>query len=417
MRNNNKNRRAFISSLFGKSTPQEFEGALLDGPRSGLKITSIKVFHPKPEPKVSNSAVYVKIETNEGVSGWGEADKDYRLICCDFIEKVLKPHFLGKDPFQIDKLWTLAYFKTYSQGAHGLLAGALSGIDIALWDLKGKALNVPVYKLLGGKFKSRIKLYGSFGANIKSHEKEQYGRSGKKTPLEMAKIAADYVDQGYEAIKVRMQIRQLNIDPNPDPSFETVKEVRKAVGDDITIFFDANNGYTAHRAIEHGQKLREWYNIASIEEPVTMNNYHELGEVSEALDFPITAGEHEYTRWHFRDLVTIGGVDILNPDLIKSSGISECKKIAALGQAFDRRFMIHNAYPGLATATALHFVTSCPNAAEYQEYAGPRYWMGLQKYFKNELKVDKGHLAVPGATGLGMEVDEKAITKANIYQP
>ncbi len=414
---NNTSRRDFISSLWSNYSPRDHGETMPEEPLSDLKITDIKVFHPKPEPGVSNSAVYVKVETDAGISGWGEADKDYKLICCDFIDKVLKRHFIGKDPFRIDRLWNFAYFRSYDEGSHGLLAGALSGIDIALWDLKGRALNVPVYKLLGGKFKDRIKLYGSFGANIKSHEKEVYGRSGKKIPLEMARIAADYVDKGYKAIKVRMQIRQLNIDPNPDPSFATVKEVRNAVGNGITIFFDANNGYTAHRAVENGKKLREWYNIASMEEPVTMNNYHELREVTNALDFPITAGEHEYTRWHFRDLITIGGVDILNPDLIKSSGISECRKIAALCQAFDKRFMIHNAYPGIATAAALHFVTSCPNAAEYQEYAGPRRWMGLQKYFKNELNVEDGHLAVPESPGLGLEVNEEAITKANIYQP
>ncbi|MBV6644794.1 MAG: mandelate racemase/muconate lactonizing enzyme family protein [Cyclobacteriaceae bacterium] len=412
-----RNRRTFISSLLSGQTIREYEEQMKKSRLSDLKITDIKAYHPKPEKDASNSAVYVKVETDAGLVGWGEADKDYKLICCDFIEKVLKPHYLGQDPFQIDRLWNYAFFKSYDEGAHGLLAGAISGIDIALWDLKARALEVPVYKLLGGKFQDKIKLYGSFGANVKRHERSIFGHGGKKTPKEMAGIARDYVEKGYQAVKVRMQIRQLNIDPNPDPSFETVKAVREAIGDDITLFFDANNGYTAHRAIEQGQKLRNAYNIATIEEPVTMNNYHELREVTQALDFPITAGEHEYNRWHFRDLITIGGVDILNPDLIKSSGISECKKIAAVCQAFDKRFMIHNAYPGIATAAALHFVTSCPNASEYQEYAGPRYWMGLQKYFKNELIVEDGYLRVPETPGLGLEIDEEAIVNANVYKP
>ena len=383
---------------------------------SGLKITNVVPYYPKPEPKVSKSAVYVKIETDGGLNGWGEADKDYTTLCCAFIDQVLKKRLIGKDPFRIDNLWNYAYFRSYDEGPHGLLPGALSGIDNALWDLKGKALGVPVYKLLGGKFTSRIKLYGSFGANIGSHEREKYGRSGKKNPQEMARIAAALVEEGYKAIKVRMQIRQLNIDPNPDPSFETVKEVRKAVGDDITIFFDANNGYTAHRAIEVAKALRERYNIATIEEPVTMNNYHALREVSDSLDFPVTAGEHEYTRWHFRDLITIGNTDILNPDVIKAGGISECKKIAALCQAFDKPFMVHNAYPMIATAAAAHFIVSCPNAAEFQEYAGPRFWMGLQKYFKNNLNDKGGFLEVPEGPGLGLEVDERAIEKANAYK-
>ncbi|GAB5476103.1 MAG: galactonate dehydratase [Maribacter sp.] len=372
--------------------------------KSGLKITKIT-------PVYVQYAMYVKVETDAGITGWGEADKDFRPLGAIFLEEAVIKHLIGKDALAIDEIWNYMYFKSYDEGSFGLVAGALAGIDNALWDLKGKALGVPVSDLIGGRFRDSVKCYGSFGANVYGHEKKTYGGRKKKTPLEMAKIAARFAELGYTAIKVRMQIRQLNIDPDPDPSFETIKEVRRAVGDDMKIFFDANNGYTPHRAIEVGKKLREHYNIATVEEPVSMNNYHALSEVSEALDFPITAGEHEYTRWQFRDLITIGKVDILNPDLLKSGGMSECIKIAQMASAFDKRFMIHSAYPMLGTSAGLQFAASQPNAMEYQEYVGPRPWMGLQKYFKNTIEFDNGYLKVPTAPGWGLEIDEKLLLK------
>ena len=142
-----------------------------------------------------------------------------------------------------------------------------------------------------------------------------------------------------------------------------------------------------------------------------MNNYHALREVTDALDFPITAGEHEYTRWQFRDLVQIGNADILNPDVLKSGGMSECLKIAQMASAFDKRFMIHSAYPMIGTSAGLQFAASQPNAMEYQEYVGPRPWMGLQKYFKNDLEFNQGFLKVPTEPGWGLEMDEKALLK------
>ncbi|PRX53836.1 mandelate racemase/muconate lactonizing enzyme family protein [Flagellimonas meridianipacifica] len=370
----------------------------------GLKITKIT-------PIVVPYASYVKVETNAGITGWGESDKDFRPLGKIFLEEVVIKHLIGKNPMSIDSIWNYMYFKSYDEGGYGLVAGALAGIDNALWDIKGKALGVPVSDIIGGRFRDKVKCYGSFGANVYSHEKKKYEGRKKKTPLEMAKIASGFAELGYTAIKVRMQIRQLNIDPNPDPSFDTVKEVRAAVGDDMTIFFDANNGYTPHRAIEVGKKLRELYNIATIEEPVTMNNYHALNEVSTALDFPITAGEHEYTRWQFRDLIQIGHVDIINPDLLKSGGMSECLKIAQMASAFDKRFMIHSAYPMIGTSAGLQFAASQPNAMEYQEYVGPRPWMGLQKYFKNDLEFQNGYLNLPTGPGWGLEMDEKILLK------
>ncbi|MEM8968168.1 MAG: mandelate racemase/muconate lactonizing enzyme family protein [Bacteroidota bacterium] len=409
-------RRKFLQSLAvgaiaaPLATPAQAAAEPSEWPKetpSGIKITKVT-------PIAVPYAIYVKVETDAGITGWGEADKDFRPLGVKVINDVLKKHVEGKDALATDAIWNEMFFRSHDEGTHGMLSGAIAGIDNALWDLKGKILGLPVYKLLGGAFRKKIKVYGSFGVNMKSHEREKYGNADKKSPAQMAEIATNFAEQGYTAIKVRMQIRQLNIDPNPDPSFATVKAVREAVGDDMIIFFDANNGYTPHRAIEVVKELRERYNIASIEEPVTMNNYHALAQVSEAVDVPVAVGEHEYTRWHFRDLITVGKADILNPDLIKAGGMSECRKIAAVAQAFDKPVMVHNAYPMIGTAASMHFAASVPNAAEYQEYVGPRLWQGLQKYFKNDIKFEDGHLYLPEGPGWGLEMDEEALMKDRI---
>lgn len=363
---------------------------------SNVKITAIRVFPLK-------NALFVKVETDAGVSGWGEGDHDHTLIVAKAIQEVCAPVLLGQSPWQHEQLFHKILFESEDLGSTGLLLGALAGVDNAMWDLKGRLTGLPVWALLGGYQTDKIRLYGSFGR----------GKAGGwKTPDEMAATAATFVEQGFTAVKARMQIRLLNIDPVPDPTYDVVKAVRKAVGDNVELFVDFNNGYTPARAIALGKKLYEHFNIAIVEEPVTYHNYHDLAQVVEAMDIPVAAGEHEFNRWQMRELIIEGKVDIVNTDLIKAGGISENRKIAALATAFDRPIMAHNTRPTLATAAMLHFVASLPNAGRWQESSGPRSEMGLESFFHNKLQYDKGHLLVPQTPGLGLEVNEPELTKA-----
>lgn len=366
---------------------------------SNIKITDVK-------PYVFKKATFVKIETDAGIAGWGEGDHDYPKLTAALIDQVCKKELIGEDPFDSEYLWMRMLFKGEDVGTTGLLPGAIAGVDNALWDLKGRLLKLPVHKISGGSKIKKVRVYGSFGRSG--------GKNGVKTPAEMAATAAAFVEQGYKTIKARMQIRQLNLDPDPDPTFEIIKAVRQAIGDDIELFVDFNNGYTPAKAITVAQKLIEHFNIAALEEPVSYLDYAGLRQVTEALDIPVMAGEHEFTKWQTRDLIVQGNVDVINADLIKGGGFSENRKMAAIAHAFDRTIMTHNTRPYLATAASLQLVASIPNAARVQEYAGKRPELKLEHLFKNYFTFKNGYLYIPDAPGLGLEVDEDAMEKTKL---
>ena len=330
------------AGAFGLALPDRpiFLSHRAPAPPSGVKITDVK-------PYVFKKATFVKVETDAGVSGWGEADHDYPKLTAAVIEEICRKEAVGHDPFDSEYLWMQMFFRGEDAGSTGLLPGALAGVDNALWDLKGKLLNLPVYKLLGGYRRDKVRVYGSYGR----------GDTNPKSNAEMARIAADFVEQGYQTVKTRMQIRHLNFDPDPDPTFEVIKVV-------------------------------------------------------EALPIPVMGGEHEFNKWQMRDLMTIGNIDVINADLIKCAGITECRKVAAMAQAFDKPIMVHNARPTLATAASLQLVASIPNAARVQEYAGKREELGLNHLFENYFVFEDGYLHLPtDQPGLGLIINEQAMEK------
>ncbi len=363
-----------------------------------VKITDVKCY-------IVDRALFVKVETDAGISGWGEGDHEYTKVIEAAIEEICKPLVVGEDPFQHEYLWNQMYFLGIEAGNTGVLPGAIAGVDNALWDLKGKLMGKPVHQIIGGNNVEKIKVYGSFPRGEGAE---------RKTPEEMAAVAVAFIEQGYTTVKPRMQIREHNLDPLNDDTFEVVKAVRRAVGDDIRIFVDFNNGYSSARAIMMANKLYEHLNIAAVEEPVSHQNYEELRKVVDAVQIPVLAGEHEYNKWQFRDLIVTGGADIVNTDVIKCGGISECKKIAILAECFNRKVMVHNARPTLATAASLQLVATLNNAERVQEYAGKREEMGLLPLFDNYFEVKEGHIYLPNLPGLGLVVNEKAMKKAKI---
>lgn len=278
-------------------------------------------------------------------------------------------------------------------------------MDNALWDLKGRLLNMPVHKLLGGNKLEKMAVYGSYGRRK---------QGGFKTPDEMAAEGLAFVQQGYKTVKARMQLYDRERNPPFSFTYDCIKAVRKAIGDDIDLFVDFNNGYTAGKAIELGLKLYEHFNIRVIEEPVSSMDYPGLRQVVEALPCEVNAGEHEYNKWQFRDLITTGNPDTLNLDLIKCGGITECQKIAGMAQAFEKEIMVHNTRPTLATAASLNLVGAISNAAKVQEFSGMRPDLSLSKLFKNAIRFENGFLYIPQEPGLGLEVDEKEMEKQKL---
>jgi L-alanine-DL-glutamate epimerase-like enolase superfamily enzyme len=363
-----------------------------------IKITDVKTYLHK-------KALFVKIDTNTGISGWGEADHDNMEVLIKTIHEVFKPIVVGQNPFESEYIWHQCMYVGEDLGLSGVSTGSISGIDNAIWDFKGKYLKVPVYQLLGGNNLERIKVYGSFGIGDSDI---------KKTPEEAAKIASNFVVQGHDTVKIRMQIRVLNRNPEPDATESYVKAVRKAIGDNTTLFVDFNNGYTAGKAIEMIKRLYEKYNVSIVEEPVHYLDYDGMRQCVEASPIRIAAGEHSFNRFDFRDLVTKGMVDVVNLDVIKGGGISEMKKAAILAQTFDREVMFHNARPTLACATTLQLTASIFNAARIQEYGGRRENYNLEQYFTNRIEFEKGYLKVPKTPGIGLEVNEKEMIKLEV---
>lgn len=396
------NRKQFFKNIsvgfMGASLVQNEMFAKNPTQKSGIKITNIK-------PYVFSNALYVKVETDAGISGWGEGDHETTPIIGKFIEEVLKPVLIGQDPFDSEYLWHQMFFEGFENGSTGINPGAVAGVDNALWDLKGRISQKPVSKLLGGNKLEKIAVYGSYGRRKKN---------GFKTADEMASEGMKFVEQGYKTIKARMQLYDRDRNPPFNFTYDCIKAVRKMVGDTIDIFVDFNNGYTAGKAIELGLKLYENFNIKVIEEPVSSMNYADLRQVVEALPCEVNAGEHEYNRWQFRDLIVTGNPDCLNLDVIKCAGISECKKIAGMAHAFDKEIMVHNTRPTLATAASLNFLGSISNFAKVQEFSGMRPEMNQAQYFKNSLKFEDGFLFIPTEIGLGLEVDESVMEKMKL---
>jgi L-alanine-DL-glutamate epimerase-like enolase superfamily enzyme len=369
-------------------------------PAAGAQTEGVTIREVRPW--VVPGACFVQVVASNGVSGWGECDADNPPIMAAFVENSLKKHVLKQDPWDSERLWDTMFFRNHDHGPGGALANSIAGVDIALWDLKGKLLGVPVFQLLGGQFRDRIRAYGSFGVG--------FGKN--MTPEQAAAQAQKLVRQGFTVVKLRMQIREINQNPDPDPTFTYAAAVRKAIGPDIGFFIDGNNGYSAGRGIEVARRLKKEFDIILFEEPASDQSHHETAEVVRAVDTPIIAGEKEYTRWQHRELITLGNPDYLNPDTVKAGGLTEMKRIAAIAQAYGKPIICHNTRPTLSTAAALHFISSIPNCGPLMEFIDLENFAELRRLMKGKLRFENGHLYVPTGPGLGLEVDEAAVTKA-----
>jgi L-alanine-DL-glutamate epimerase-like enolase superfamily enzyme len=277
----------------------------------------------------------------------------------------------------------------------GAIFCAIAGLDIALWDIKGKALGMPIYRLLGGMLRDSVPVYAS-------------SMRRDLTPLEEARRAASFVEQGYSAYKLHSAVPGAIDDP-ADGTLDTVREVRAAVGDDVDILVDVNGAYSVHHAIEIGKGLQE-LGVFHFEEPRPAQDLEGLARVADALDIPVASGEMVYTHFEFRDLILKGRVDIIQPDIVKAPGFTELQKIATLSSAFGVPITLHNTQPILSTVASLHFCAASPMAPYAQEYnIEPVSIRDEWPVLKHPLEVVNGHIAVPDGPGLGVELDEAVL--------
>jgi D-arabinonate dehydratase/D-galactarolactone cycloisomerase len=358
-----------------------------------MKITQVKA------TPLKNHAVFVRVWAENGLYGLGEcypnrADYAARLLA-DFVNHGLGPRLIGEDARRIDAIWHKLYFATTArQGDKGPWLAGIAGVDIALWDLLGKTLSLPVCDLLGGRFRDKIPMYASIGGG------------DAMTPDEMLKAVAPFAEQGFRAFKIRMHWGSHRVDEDPAKDLALFCAVRAFLGDGVPLAFDANNGYSVAMAIRQGRRLEE-LDLAHYEEPVAHYDYDGLARVADALDAPVSAGEQEYTRWQFRDLIVRGRVDIVQPDVLKCGGITEMRRIMHLADAHNRAFVPHQNQATVGLAANLHVLATVPFGLRPQEFLGRQ--PELDALFREPLQWEDGCFRVPAKPGLGLELDEDAL--------
>lgn len=309
----------------------------------------------------------------------------------EIIERDLKPILLGRDPFDIEKMWSDYFFKVAGlMRLKGLLMYAISGVDIALWDIMGKSTGLPIHKLLGGACRNKIRAYatGFYFKGIKELQEE----------------ATRYVERGFTAMKFKIGV-------NPQKDRDIVRAIRDIVGDDAILMADANCRYNAHTAINLGRFL-EKYDVYWFEEPVPSEDIDGYVKVSSALDIAVAAGECEFARYGFRDLIVRGAVDIVQPDCTKAGGLTECKKIADLASTWNMLCIPHVWGSAIGLAAHLQFIASIPNCnfLEYDQSPNP---------LREELCVEpfeckNGFVKIPKKPGLGIELSDNCIRKYQV---
>jgi len=305
----------------------------------------------------------------------------------DIIEKSLAPVIRGENPFYTERIWDRMYRQWRKPVAKGAVIHAIGAVDIALWDIIGKALGMPVYRVLGG-FTDRVRVYAAGG----------YYEEGK-TIADLAREMEGYVREGFRAVKMKVGGEPLAVD------LERVRAVREAIGPRIDLLIDANNKWTAHEAIRFG-RAAEKYDPFWFEEPVEPDDFAGCAEVRQALDIPIAAGENEFTRWGCRELLEARSADVLNADTVIAGGITEYRKIAALASAYHVPVSPHG-----NPFMAVHLLASVPNGLIMETYPGveSKYNLALPLF-----PVKDGYVAVPDKPGLGIDPDPEVVKRYRV---
>ena len=346
----------------------------------------------------TRTAMVVEIETDEGLIGWGECYGPARITAA--VVQSVAPWLIGHDPLRTEFLWQMIYARLRDHGQKGAVIQGLSGIDIALWDIKGKHFGVPVHRLLGGPLRSEVQAYATGLYRRKSGDPLRY----------LAEEAAGYVADGFKAVKLKVGF-------GVEEDVAVTRAVREAIGPDIALMVDANHAYDAVAAIRLGRMI-EADNIGWFEEPVPPEDVAGYRAVKAAISIPIAGGECEFTRFGFRDILALRAIDIIQPDTCAAGGLSECKKIADMAEAFGVRYNPHVWGTGIAIAASLQLLAVLPShtppslapVAPMLEFDRTEHPI-RQSLLVQPIEHTKGVVRVPDAPGLGIEVDRETLAR------
>lgn len=346
----------------------------------------------------TRTAMLVEIETDQGIVGWGECYGPARMTAA--VVNSVAPWLIGEDPLRIDCLWQMIYARLRDHGQKGVVIEGLSGIDIALWDIKGKHFGVPVQQLLGGAQRTEVIAYATGLLRRKAGEPVRY----------LAEEAAAYVGEGFSAVKLKVGF-------GVEEDAVATRVVREAIGPTVKLMVDANHAYDSVAAIRLGRMI-EQHDIGWFEEPVPPEDIAGYREVKAALSIPIAGGECAFTRFGFRDLFLSRAIDIAQPDTCAAGGLSECKKIADMAEAFGVRYIPHVWGTGIAIAASLHLLAVLPShtppsltpIAPILEFDRTEYPI-RQAILIEPIEHTRGIVPVPDRSGLGIEIDRKALAR------
>ncbi|WP_372635253.1 galactonate dehydratase [Cohnella sp.] len=359
-----------------------------------MKITKMETFVVPPR------WLFLKIETDEGITGWGEPIVEGKAHTIKAAVEELSGYLIGKNPLDIEDHWQAMYRGGFYRGGP-ILMSAIAGIDQALWDIKGKFHQAPVYQLMGGACRSKIKVYSWIGGD---------------RPSDVGEAAARAKAHGFTAVKMNgtEELQYVDTHEKIDQVLERVAAVRSAVGSHFGIGIDFHGRVHKPMAKVLAKEL-EAFRPMFIEEPVLPENNEALREIARASQIPIATGERMFSRWDFKSLLSDGYVDIIQPDVSHAGGITECKKIASMAEAYDVALAPHCPLGPIALAACLQVDATCHNAFIQEQSLGIHYNQGndLLDYIVDPsvFAYTDGFVAIPDGPGLGIEIDEAHVRK------
>ena len=361
-----------------------------------MKITKVNSYFVRPRWG------FVEIETDEGFTGWGEAVLEGHakavLSCVD----EMSDYLIGADPADIEDIWTTLYRAGFYRGG-GVMMSAISGIDQALWDIKGKVFNAPVYQLLGGKCRNKMKIYCWVGGD---------------RPSDVGQAALLKKNEGFTAIKMNAteELQMVDSYDKIDAVLERVAAIRESCGKYFGIAIDFHGRVHKPMAKVLAKKLEE-FDPMFIEEPVLCESMENFRDIAASCNIPIATGERLFSKYDFKRLLTAGGVDIIQPDLSHAGGITEVKKIAAMAEAYDVALAPHCPLGPIALAACLNVDAVSYNAVIQEQSIGIHYNVGksVLDYVNNkeDFRFTDGTVQLPVKPGIGVEVNKALVIEEN----
>ena len=365
-----------------------------------MKITDVVLVRLKLPKDPGRSRLFLRVDTDEGVSGISEAGRSRRMMQV-FLDEAVKPLIVGMDPCQPRVIREILALGD-GQRATRLPSQVVGAIDVALWDITGKAAGLPLYAILGGAFRTEIPLYWS------------RGNGWHKSPEEMLAEVQEGYERGFRAFKIRMDWRDYRQDSNPRKDFSLFEACHEWLPEDVPLSFDANNGYSVPTAIEQGRRF-EQLGIAHFEEPLPQYDLAGLKQVVDALDCAVSSGEQETSAWRIRDMILLGNPDIVQPDVLNVGGISEMLRSYEMCVAANKVVMPHSPNVGANLVASLHAYATVRNAVRphefSEEFTGPAE--AVADLFAEPIIPDGGVIRLPDRPGLGLELNPDLTPEAD----